>query len=206
MIEAAAGNRTRPWGPRGFPEPHGRSKGATMHPVPHQLRVEVQEVPHTVPGEVQVGEELRLVRRMNLLDGLDLHDGRVVDDEVDPEVPLELPAPVGGLDGDLRVRGNAAMREFVHEGLLVERFEQPGAKVPVDRDGGTDDLAPDSVHLAWDRLQFPFPFVSGRHACMLVPATVNVLRDAHASALLVPPSASDLAPCSPWFGSPEVAV
>ena len=73
-----------------------------------QRNIEVHQQADVVAGKFQVGKELRLVNRGQLLDRLKLHYHRVFNQEIDPKAAAQVAALVDDRQLDLRGKAQAA--------------------------------------------------------------------------------------------------
>ncbi len=77
--------------------------------------------------------------RQHLLDGFQLEDQLILDDDVDPVPALELDAFVRDGHDELAVMRNPAERQLVRERDLVHRLEKPRSQMTMDLDACPDD-------------------------------------------------------------------
>src|SRR4051812_30787835 len=74
-----------------------------------ELCVEVNQEAEPVSGQLEIGQELRFVNRVQLLDGLDLDDVAVFNQQVEPVARLESDFFVDHRDGKLRLYAQAPL-------------------------------------------------------------------------------------------------
>jgi len=88
-----------------------------------------------VPAQPEIGHQLGLVNRGNLVDRFDLHDQAVIDDEVHLVAAVQFESPVAKRQFFLPRVGNPGLAEFMAQALLIGAFEQPWAQVAMHLDG-----------------------------------------------------------------------
>ena len=84
-------------------------------------------------GRTQVAQQLSFVRGMNALDGLELEDDPIIDDQVGDEFADDL-ALVVRREADLPPKRNVAIRELFGECTFVVRLQLPRPEVAVHLD------------------------------------------------------------------------
>lgn len=101
--------------------------------------VEGDEQAEMESGGFEIGEHLGHVDGSEGLYGLELHDERAIDEQVDPAFSNGDPLVLYG-DGSLTTVGNAAQPELHGKRFLVDGFQKSGSESPVHIKGGINDL------------------------------------------------------------------
>ena len=101
--------------------------------------VEGDEQAEMESGGFEIGEHLGHVDASEGLYGLELHDERAIDEQVDPAFSNGDPLVLYG-DGSLTTVGNAAQPELHGKRFLVDGFQKSGSESPVHIKGGINDL------------------------------------------------------------------
>ena len=116
----------------------------------YQHDVEIHQEADLLVGQTKVGEKLLLVDRCDCLDGLDLDDDFIVDDQVGIETRLNGNSVVNDGDRVLTNEGQALLFQFARECRFVYRFPKPRPETGVYPECGIDDL---SGRCVFDHLQ-----------------------------------------------------
>ncbi|HEX8850479.1 MAG TPA: hypothetical protein VF761_13190 [Gemmatimonadaceae bacterium] len=103
--------------------------------------MEIADQSHRHSRQFHAGEYLRCHDGMQLLDGFDLDDHGIVDDQVDPIAGVEIDSLVVQGEIDLSTDFEASQLELAREASLIHGFKQPGPHEPMDLDGSSDDLS-----------------------------------------------------------------
>jgi hypothetical protein len=93
---------------------------------------------------LQIGDDLRLVDRQELGDGLELHDQSIRHHQVQPRL-ANAAVFVANLDGHLTGESQPAMVELDTKSLLVDRFREARPEYPMDLDRRTNDVASEGI-------------------------------------------------------------
>ena len=101
--------------------------------------VEGDEQAEMESGGFEIGEHLGHVDGSEGLYGLELHDERAIDEQVDPAFSNGDPLVLYG-DGSLATVGNASQPELHGKRFLVDGFQKSGSESPVHIKGGINDL------------------------------------------------------------------
>ena len=101
--------------------------------------VEGDEQAEMESGGFEIGEHLGHVDGSEGLYGLELHDERAIDEQVDPAFSNGDPLVLYG-DGRLTTVGNASQPELHGKRFLVDGFQKSGSESPVHSKGGINDL------------------------------------------------------------------
>jgi hypothetical protein len=97
-------------------------------PLPELDSVEIQEVPESKAGELQIGEELRLVEARDGLDRLHLNHDRICDEQIKPIPGIEPKTVVLDRQADLPPDGEPSSNHFMGEAVFIRRLQQTGPK------------------------------------------------------------------------------
>src|SRR3954451_24621684 len=87
--------------------------------------MEVEQQPAANPAEAKVGENLGLMNRGQFLDGLQLQNEAVLNNDVHDEVATEINALVHHRQFHLPPKRDPPKRKLLTQRLLKNRFEQP---------------------------------------------------------------------------------
>ena len=117
----------------------GRAKEAAQT-LPQHGNVEIDEQPDRQLRELQIGDDLSLVYREKMLDGLDLEDQLVLHHEVEAVAAIEIDALVSHRDRNLTSCAKSTQGQLLRQAVLVSRLQQAGAEVAVYLDARADDL------------------------------------------------------------------
>lgn len=101
--------------------------------------VEIHQQTDLVPGQAQIGQQLRLVDRKHPLHRLDFQDQFISDDDVGPEPFIQQPIAIDDRHSDLPLKRNTRFRQFEAKTFLINRLQQPWAKLLVHLDRQPDD-------------------------------------------------------------------
>ena len=126
---------------RGRTKDAARSQDSSDDAVAEIGYVEVDEQSDGIPAEAQIGEELRRMNRQRLLNGLELDNYRVADEQIHPERGLKRNSLVLDREIDLALEGNATSVQLVTERRLIGRLEQSGTEYTVDFDRGAQNIS-----------------------------------------------------------------
>jgi hypothetical protein len=110
--------------------------------------VEVQEEGLPCRGdEFQVCDYLCGVNRCEVFNAFDFDDDPFVDEKIQTEATVYLDFFVFHWYWNLALYPDSTLQQFVSQTVLVQAFQQPWTKVPVNLDGGTDDCGGDRIPL-----------------------------------------------------------
>ena len=101
--------------------------------------VEVDQEAEAFVGQPKVGQELGLVDFRECIDCLEFNNDAIIHDEVQLVAGIQRSGAIHDGDGDFALERHAQFFEFDPHALVVDRFEQAGAKGPVYRDCRSDD-------------------------------------------------------------------
>jgi hypothetical protein len=90
--------------------------------------------------EPEMGQQLDLADGRHMLDGLQLHDDYLFDDEVHAVAAVQSAALIDERQWNLPAENNASQGEFVSQTGLVSRLQETRSQSSMDFDGGPDDL------------------------------------------------------------------
>ena len=90
-------------------------------------------------GEFHIREQLGIVNRFQLGHGLQFHDDGIFNEEIDSIAAIEMNPFIVDRERVFRFEGNAGQMKLTGQALLICGFQQTGAKMSMDFDGGTDD-------------------------------------------------------------------
>lgn len=111
-----------------------------LNPVFHVLDLPIQQESERAAAELEIRQQLRLVDGQNLIDGLVLDNDAVRDAEVDAEAGLDVDTVVADREVELALRLESALPEFIDHALLVGGFQQTGPERGMNFDSGIDDM------------------------------------------------------------------
>jgi hypothetical protein len=97
------------------------------------------------------------------VDGFDLDDNSIVDEQIDPVTGIQTHALIGDGKAHPTSYGDASRLELMSEAVLVRRFEESGPKRSVDGEAGIDDEARQRLQAEPWRLNTFVFFVSFVH-------------------------------------------
>src|ERR1035437_2491184 len=81
---------------------------------------------------MQVSQQLRLVYRQNILNGLELEDDLIVDDQVEPVTAVKLDSFVCDRYLDLLPKWDFPEFQFMTQASLISGLQQPRSQRPVN--------------------------------------------------------------------------
>jgi hypothetical protein len=110
-----------------------------------QGRVEVDQQAKPLVGQPQVGEKLLPVHRREALNGLDLDDHPILDNQIRAEPDVDPNRSVDHRDCLLADRPKSTLSQFIGEYRMINRFQQSWSQGGVDAKGGIHDLFGDGV-------------------------------------------------------------
>jgi hypothetical protein len=102
--------------------------------------IEVHQQPDFPLAQAQVGQKLRLMDLPNALNGLDLQNQFITNDDVSPKATIHQSAPINNRKCNLPLEGDASLGEFKAKALLINRFQKPRPKMLVHIDRQSDHL------------------------------------------------------------------
>jgi len=102
---------------------------------------EIDEQPKAFIAQAKVGENLLLMHRGDLFNGLQLDDDLVFHHQVGTKAFIEMDVVVDDGNGLLADDVKASKDQFMGQDGLIDRFEEPWAKSLVDVEGGINDVA-----------------------------------------------------------------
>lgn len=91
-------------------------------------------------AESKVRQQLGLVYRLETLNGLEFHDDRVVDHDVEPIAHVEMDPLVFERQRNFGQGRQAAQAQLMNQTDSIGALQQARTKVSVDLDRGADDL------------------------------------------------------------------
>jgi general secretion pathway protein I len=114
--------------------------------------VEIDEESHTLLRQREVGQQLRLVNRQQLLNRFELDDDRVLNDKVHSVERIEAMALVNNGNGNLLLKADTPARQLDRDTLLVDRLEKSRPELFVHVDACTEDALRNlKTNLPWFR-------------------------------------------------------
>ncbi len=105
--------------------------------------------PNRTAGQLQVGDQLRLVNGSEFIDGLDLDKHCPFNDQIRDERVAESLALVDQRHGSFPLKLQPGPMQFELEAGLIHRFEQTGAKDAVHLDTAPDDPLGQAMVKKW---------------------------------------------------------
>ena len=94
-----------------------------------------------MPGQLQVGQQLGLMHRQQVIRRFDFNHKTVVNHHVEPQAGIEPQPVVDHRQRNLPTNMPASLLQFMRQAQLVHALEQPGAQCGVNREGGTENLS-----------------------------------------------------------------
>ena len=79
------------------------------------------------------------MQRQQPLDGLQLKDDTIVDQDIDPVTAIEIHTGVTYRKSNLKPKRNLIQRQLASQALFIRRLEQPRSKSPMNRNRTPDD-------------------------------------------------------------------
>jgi len=107
-------------------------------PVPQPYDIEVNEQPYLYAGKFHICKKLRLINGRNPFHAFQLHDKRVLHENIHPIPAIDLNSSIMYRKRPLQSKCNSAQTEFVSQALLVGRLQQSWAQVTMNLDCAPD--------------------------------------------------------------------
>ena len=114
--------------------------GQTAETLLQQGHIEVDQQSDVAVRQLQIGEQLGGMERVQVFDYLDLDDESLIDQDVQPVATRERDAFVAHWHGDLTSERQSAQAQLMTKALFIRRFEEARPKTPVNFDRCADDL------------------------------------------------------------------
>ena len=86
------------------------------------------------PGELQIGDDLSVVNRKQLVDGFDFDQNSAIDDQISSEAYFERYVAIDDRDRLLNFDNMSSLAQFVAKAPFIDRFEQARAELFVHTD------------------------------------------------------------------------
>jgi hypothetical protein len=112
-------------------------------------RIEIHEQPNRATGQLQVGDQLRLVNGSEFIDGLDLDKHGPFNDQIRDERVAEDLAFVDQRHRAFPLELQPGSMQLELEAGLIHRFEETGAKDAVHLDTASDDPLRQAMVKKW---------------------------------------------------------
>lgn len=107
--------------------------------------VEIDQKAGRASCQLEVCQDLGLMHREQPLDGLDLDDDKILDDQIDAIARVEGDSLIDNRYNPLNDIPQAARCQLVLEAWHIRRLQQPRTENPMDLDRGANDFASDGV-------------------------------------------------------------
>ena len=114
-------------------------KDKAFQAVFQDLYIEIDQKALVYFGEFHIREQLGLMNRFQLGHGFEFYDDGIFNEQINSIAAIEMNSFIVDRQWVLRLEGNAGQMKLTGEALLICGFQQTGAKMPMDFDGGADD-------------------------------------------------------------------
>jgi len=126
------------------------SKNNTLDAVTDPRDVEVDQESEAMACQFEVRQNLRLVNRQQLLNGLQFNEQAVLDQQVEPQPSVQMNGAVHDRKAHLALNGKPSLPDLMRQTHFIHTFEQPGPQRRMDGKRGIDYQPGDFIHLFWN--------------------------------------------------------